>query len=106
MTTNPGWPDIAYTLKSGQHFADVPTVVCRTFHIRLQHLKAFIKRYFTRLIYAITVVEFQKRGLPHPHMLTKVSLSLNRPRPLDSFDNVFDKVRNLADIPLARAQCH
>ncbi|KAF6514101.1 hypothetical protein HZS61_006357 [Fusarium oxysporum f. sp. conglutinans] len=73
MTTNPGWPDIASALRSGQHFTDAPTVACRAFHMRLQHLKAFIKRHFGRLIYAITVVEFQKRGLPHAHMLIKVS---------------------------------
>ncbi|TVY62600.1 ATP-dependent DNA helicase pif1 [Fusarium oxysporum f. sp. cubense] len=73
MTTNPGWPDIVSALRSGQHFTDAPTVACRAFHMRLQHLKAFIKRHFGRVIYAITVVEFQKRGLPHAHMLIKVS---------------------------------
>ncbi|KAG7429200.1 ATP-dependent DNA helicase pif1 [Fusarium oxysporum f. sp. raphani] len=73
MTTNPGWPDIVSALRSGQHFTDAPTVACSAFHMRLQHLKAVIKHHFGRLIYAITVVEFQKRGLPHAHMLIKVS---------------------------------
>ncbi|KAK2005192.1 hypothetical protein LZ32DRAFT_517403, partial [Colletotrichum eremochloae] len=69
MTTNPGWPEIVTSLKAGQHLTDIPTVVCRAFHIRLQHLKSFIKTQFGRLLYIITVVEFQKRGLPHAYML-------------------------------------
>ncbi|KAK1502270.1 hypothetical protein CABS01_16959 [Colletotrichum abscissum] len=74
MTTNPGWPEIVSSMKASQHFTDIPTVVCRAFHIRLQHLKSFIKAHFGRMLYVITVVEFQKRGLPHAHMLIKSPL--------------------------------
>jgi len=72
MTTNPKWPEIADQLRQGQNFTDIPSVVCRAFHVRLQYLKAFMAKHFGHLVYTVTVVEFQKRGLPHCHMLLKV----------------------------------
>ena len=73
MTSNPKWPEIAERLRPGQHFTDIPSVVCRAFHVRLQYLKAFLTRHFGEVVYMVTVVEFQKRGLPHAHILVKVS---------------------------------
>lgn len=73
MTTNPMWPEIQVVLKPGQHVADVPLVVCRAFKGRLAHLFRVLKRYFGTIVYSISVIEFQKRGLPHVHMLIKVS---------------------------------
>lgn len=73
MTSNPKWPEIVDRLQPGQHFTDIPSVVCRAFHVRLQYLKAFIVHHFHEVAYMVTVVEFQKRGLPHSHMLLKVS---------------------------------
>ena len=72
MTCNPAWPEISVRLLPRQHFTEIPAVICRAFHIRLQCLKEFIKSHFGRIIYEITVVEFQKRGLPHCHMVFKV----------------------------------
>jgi hypothetical protein len=72
MTSNPKWPEIVERLRPGQHFTDIPSVVCRAFHVRLQYLKAFMTHYFRRLTYIVTVVEFQKRGLPHSHILLKI----------------------------------
>jgi hypothetical protein len=72
MTTNPKWPEILYRLARGQTAADVPVVVCRVFHNRLAALKKFLRKRFSCIVYTITVVEFQKRGPPHAHLLTKV----------------------------------
>jgi Helitron helicase-like domain at N-terminus len=74
MTSNPKWPEIVERLRPGQHFTDIPSVVYQAFHVRIQHLKAFIAHRFQRLVYMITVIEFQKRGLLYSHMLLKVSM--------------------------------
>jgi hypothetical protein len=49
-------------------------VVCWAFHTWLQYLKAFIKKHFRKLIYVVSVVEFQKWGLPHCHLLIKIGV--------------------------------
>jgi hypothetical protein len=77
ITSNPKWPEITERLQPGQYFTDIPSVVCRAFHIRLQYLKAFITQYFNRLVYLVPVVEFQKRGLLHCYMLLKVCVFYN-----------------------------
>jgi hypothetical protein len=73
MTTNPKWPEIVSQLKLGQTASDIPVVVCRAFQARLAALERFLHSRFGRVVYLIKVVEFQKRGLPHAHLLVKVS---------------------------------
>lgn len=72
MTTNPNWPEITSNMKPGQVFTDIPVIVCRAFNLRMKYLKNFIKDHFGTTLYFISVVEFQKRCLPHCHMLIKV----------------------------------
>jgi hypothetical protein len=72
ITSNPKWSKIADQVKPGQHFTHLPTVVCRAFHVRLAHLKLFMRQHFGTVVYMVAVVEFQKRGLPHCHILVKV----------------------------------
>jgi hypothetical protein len=84
MTTNPKWPEIVSQLQAGQTAADAPLIVCRAFQNRLVALCKFLHRRFGRVVYLITVVEFQKRGLPHAHLLVKLSPKI----PLNSIDNV------------------
>jgi hypothetical protein len=74
MTCNPQWPEIRERLRPGQTFADIPSVVCRAFRVRLKYLKAFMKKHFGRVVYMVSVVEFQRRGLPHCHLLLKVCM--------------------------------
>jgi hypothetical protein len=76
MTTNPNWPEIQSQLLPGQHFTDIPAVVCRAFHGRLCELKAFVRKKFGGLLYEICVTEFQKRGLPHAHLVVKLQHEL------------------------------
>jgi hypothetical protein len=73
MTTNPKWPEIVSQLRPGQTALDIPVVVCRAFRGRLAALEKFLHWRFGRVIYQIKVVEFQKRGLPHAHLVVKVS---------------------------------
>jgi hypothetical protein len=46
-------------------------MVSRAFHRCLQALKAFLQRHFGGLAYEISVIKFQKRGLPHAHIVIK-----------------------------------
>jgi len=70
MTTNPNWLEIRERLLPGQTAADRPALVCCAFRGRLKKLIDFFKNSrFGGLIYIVSVVEFQKRGLPHVHIL-------------------------------------
>ena len=74
FTCNSEWPEIQSQLLPGQVFADVPVVVCRVFKQKLTQLMAALRTMFPnagRLLYSITSIEFQKRGLPHAHILLK-----------------------------------
>jgi hypothetical protein len=75
MTCNPEWPEITARLQPGQNASDVPVVVARAFKIRLQHLLQILRTCFGRLVYMIKVIEFQKHGFPHAHIIAKVSNS-------------------------------
>jgi hypothetical protein len=75
MTTNPNWPEITSQLRRGQTAADIPSVVCRVFHRKVHTLMGFIRSHFGTILYEVRVVEFQKRGLPHLHLLFKVRVS-------------------------------
>lgn len=86
MTCNPRWPEIVKNLAPGEvaHFR--PDLVVRVFHCKLKELiKCLISKHvFGKVAALIYTVEFQKRGLPHAHILL-------------TLDND-DKIHNIADI--------
>ena len=71
MTTNPEWPEIRQQLLPGQTSYDRPDLVARVFKLKLgEFLTDILKRgIFGRVSAHLYVVEFQKRGLPHIHLL-------------------------------------
>ncbi|XP_075512261.1 uncharacterized protein LOC142547728 [Primulina tabacum] len=71
MTCNPEWKEITDNLKEGQQPQDRPDLTTRVFRAKLQDLKNQIitKSIFGVVAAFVYVVEFQKRGLPHMHML-------------------------------------
>lgn len=71
FTANPEWPEITSNLSSGQTPADIPLVVCRVFKHKLESLIKEITKenIFGVSVANIHVIEFQKRGLPHAHIL-------------------------------------
>ncbi|GBL72551.1 hypothetical protein AVEN_127825-1 [Araneus ventricosus] len=83
---NPKWPEILNALESQQRPENRPDIVVRIFKMKLTELLDDILKInvFGEVIAYIYVIEFQKRGLPHAHIL------LN----LDSCS----KIRNKADI--------
>ena len=74
MTTNPYWPEITARLLAGQSAADNPVIVCRVFHKKVQKLVEYLRANFGTILYMVRVIEFQKRGLPHMHMIIKVCI--------------------------------
>ncbi|EJD34519.1 helicase [Auricularia subglabra TFB-10046 SS5] len=66
MTCNPDWPEIREKLRPGQTWADVPIVVVRVFKQKLAVLLRTLKTMFPN-----AGKVFQKRGLPHCHILIK-----------------------------------
>ena len=71
MTANPKWKEVQEALLPGQIAADRPDVVARLFRLRLRELMDDLLK---KIVLGCTVAhmwvtEFQKRGLPHAHLL-------------------------------------
>ncbi|XP_073138923.1 uncharacterized protein [Henckelia pumila] len=71
MTCNPEWSEITTNLFKGQRAQDRPDLTSRVFRAKLLDLKDQIlrKAIFGTVSAYVYVVEFQKKGLPHAHML-------------------------------------
>ncbi|KMZ62956.1 hypothetical protein ZOSMA_4310G00010, partial [Zostera marina] len=71
FTCNPAWPEIQRNLQPGNTAFDEPDLVNRVFNLKLKELLKDIKerRIFGKTVAYTYVVEFQKRGLPHAHIL-------------------------------------
>ena len=71
MTTNPNWPEITQHLLPGQEPQDRPDIVARAFHLKKEQLIKDLKAggLFGKVVADMHVIEFQKRGLPHAHIL-------------------------------------
>lgn len=71
MTTNPNWPEIQRELLPGQTTSDRPDLVARVFKMKLHRLwhEIMYQDVFGTAVGGTYVVEYQKRGLPHVHML-------------------------------------
>jgi hypothetical protein len=72
MTCNPEWPEIADACaQAGCSRWDRPDIVSRVFKIKLDALMTDITRRHVlgEVAAHLCVVEFQKRGLPHAHIL-------------------------------------
>ena len=71
MTCNPHWPEIKAELIQGQSAQDRPDIVARVFKLKKDQLMQDIKTggVLGKVVAHMHVVEFQKRGLPHIHIL-------------------------------------
>jgi len=71
FTCNVQWPEIKSSLFEGQTANDRPDIVCRVFRLKLSDLlKDIVQRQiFGTVLAYVQTTEFQKRGLPHAHML-------------------------------------
>ncbi|CAN0898455.1 ATP-dependent DNA helicase PIF1 [Linum grandiflorum] len=73
FTCNAQWPEIIEAFKDdvGTHSEDKPMVVARVFRMRLRLLKEDLNKasFFGKNVASMHTVEFQKRGLPHVHII-------------------------------------
>ena len=71
MTCNSNWPEIKDNLLPGQSPHDRPDIICRVFHLKMKKLLQLInqKQIFGEVVCYVASVEWQKRGLPHVHIL-------------------------------------
>lgn len=71
FTCNPTWTDLINELRPGETANDRPDLITRIFNLKLKALiKDLLKnKIFGRTIAHLYVVEWQKRGLPHAHIL-------------------------------------
>jgi hypothetical protein len=89
MTCNPEWPEIQKEPLPGQKWPDRPDLVARVFKIKLDALVKEINsgQIFGKILGEVGVIEFQKRGLPHAHILyilDKDSDPFDTPERIDS----------------------
>nr|XP_011459943.1 PREDICTED: uncharacterized protein LOC105350179 [Fragaria vesca subsp. vesca] len=73
FTCNPKWPEIIRVLRNrhGDKPEDRPDIVARVFKMKHDDLISYVKsgKPFGKVIADVATIEFQKRGLPHSHML-------------------------------------
>ncbi|XP_042067055.1 uncharacterized protein LOC121810326 [Salvia splendens] len=84
FTCNPKWPEIVRFLGAkGLKPDDRPDVVCRIFKVKLDNLIRDLKtnQIFGAVKAVVYTIEFQKRGLPHAHILLFLSNEDKLPQP-------------------------
>ncbi|GBM34194.1 hypothetical protein AVEN_30128-1, partial [Araneus ventricosus] len=71
FTCNPSWSEILYSMEGVQRPEDRPAIIVRVFNMKLKELLEDICKHgiFGIVLAYIYVIEFQKRGLPHAHIL-------------------------------------
>ncbi|XP_057416850.1 uncharacterized protein LOC130711305 [Lotus japonicus] len=89
MTCNPKWPEIErHVLGYGLNSSDRPDLACRVFHMKLNQFMVDCKKgyFFGKAVAGTYTIEFQKRGLPHAHILLWLSMEnkLRSPAMIDS----------------------
>ncbi|KAL4606240.1 hypothetical protein ACB092_09G087600 [Castanea dentata] len=91
FTCNPKWSKITRCLEfiEGQNVEDRPDIVTRVFKINLDELLHDLRHesHFGRVIAVVYTIEFQKRGLPHAHILLFLDPKDKCPSPAD-IDNI------------------
>ena len=79
LTCNPNWPEIKDNMHRGQNSDDLTALINRVFKIKLNKVIRAIQKdkIFGVPVYHVFVIEFQKRGLPHAHLIVKVQRAPN-----------------------------
>jgi hypothetical protein len=89
FTANPAWPEITEALLPGQSANDRPDIIARMFHLKVALLLNDImnKAAFGEALAYVYTVEYQKRGLPHIHLIVFLhpDSHLSTPERVDRF---------------------
>lgn len=93
MTCNPNWVEVTRELLPGQTPADRPDLVARVFEMKKEELIRDIYKngVLGRTVAYVYTIEFQKRGLPHIHLLIFLDgpFKLTTPEAVDSCIRVY-----------------
>jgi hypothetical protein len=89
FTCNPKWPEIIESLRANQTATDRPDVVARVFEVKLKALlkDLYDEEIFGRVIGHQLVNEWQKRGLPHIHILVWLHAD-DIPKTVEAYDRI------------------
>jgi len=89
MTCNPKWREIQENLLYNQQASDRPDICARVFNIKKDYLIDLIvkQKFFGDVAAFVYVIEFQKRGLPHVHILItlKYNFKISTPQIVDKY---------------------
>ncbi|XP_071705325.1 uncharacterized protein [Rutidosis leptorrhynchoides] len=103
LTSNPKWPEIDAMLSyiEGQRAPDRPDIVARVFKQKLDCIMTDImkKHIFGTTEAGIHIIEFQKRGLPHVHMLIWLTRDCKCKSPSDIDDLISAEIPSKTDDP-------
>lgn len=89
FTCNPKWPEIQRRLERGQTAEGRPDLTARVFYLKLEAMLEDIWKgqVFGKVLGGCHVVEFQKRGLPHAHILIILEPRAH-PTTVEQVDNI------------------
>ena len=89
VTCNSDWEEIKAELLPGQKSQDQPDIVTRVFHSKLRKISDEIYKdgIFGKTVAWVHVIEFQKQGLPHAHILVILHDS-HRPKKIENYDSI------------------
>lgn len=114
ITANPRWPEITRALLPGQQPTDRPDLIARVFYLKTKELLKDI-RAATLGPYAghLYTIEYQKRTLPHMHLLVFIhsSTKFDTPERIDEVicaelpDPAWDPTGELTDL-VTTTMCH
>src|ERR1700752_2203757 len=95
VTCNPKWPEITSELLPKQKSANRPDLETRVFKLKLDAIinDLVVNGVLGKVIAYTYVVEFQKRGLPHTHILL-ILASEDKPQTPEDYDRIIS-----AEIP-------
>jgi hypothetical protein len=71
MTANPNWPEVKAVIPEGEKAVDHPMELVRIFRQKVKALmfQIFQMELLGRVLAYVSTIEFQKRGLPHLHLM-------------------------------------
>ena len=106
VTCNPTWTEIVDELQPGQDAWMRPDITARVFKMKLDAIMEDLMKngFMGRAVAHIQVTEFQKRGLPHAHLV--ITLAKDDVPTVDMYDNFVCAERpTLGCMPSSLATC-
>ena len=105
FTCNPKWPEINYSLEfiEGLKYEDRLVILARVFKTKLDELLHDLKHksHFGRVIAIVYTIEFQKRRLPHAHILLFLDPKNKCPSPTDIDGIIMAEIPDPNEDPVA-----